>query len=161
LTGYTSESVFFVFHGPGGSNGKTTILESVAGMLGDYATTLRVQALLAGQDQKIPHDLADLLGARFVVTSELPKGKRYDEAPVKLITGGDEVTACHKYGRNFRYYPTFKLYMSSNFAPAFSAGDDALWNRAKTVPFRFSFKTYAGADKKAKDRLKEPDHRAG
>jgi putative DNA primase/helicase len=96
-----------------------------------------------------------------VVTSELPKGKRYDEATLKLITGGDEVTACHKYGNNFRYYPSFKLFMSTNFPPVFSAGDDALWNRAKTVPFRFSFKTYAGADKSAKDRLKDPAHRAG
>jgi putative DNA primase/helicase len=160
LTGYVSESSFFVFYGPGGSNGKTTILESFAAVLGDYATTLRVQALLAGQDDKIPHDFADLRGARFVVTSELPKGKRYDEATLKLITGGDEVTACHKYGNNFRYYPSFKLFMSTNFPPVFSAGDDALWNRAKTVPFRFSFKTYAQADKTAKDRLKEPEHRA-
>jgi putative DNA primase/helicase len=51
--------------------------------------------------------------------------------------------------------------MSTNFPPVFSAGDDALWNRAKTVPFRFSFKTYEKADKTAKDRLKEPKHRAG
>lgn len=161
LTGFANESSFFVFYGPGGSNGKTTVLESMASVLGDYATTLRVESLFAGQDDKIPHDLADLIGARFVVTSELPKGKRYDEAKLKLLTGGDEVTACHKYGNNFRYYPQFKLFMTTNFAPAFSAGDDALWNRAKTVPFRFSFKTYARADKTAKDRLKEPEERAG
>ncbi len=161
LTGYTSESSFFIFHGPGGSNGKTTILEAFGAMLGDYATTLRVQALLAGQDDKIPHDFADRLGAWYVVTSELPKGKRYDEATLKLITGGDEITACHKYGNNFRYYPSFKLFMSTNFMPNFSSGDDALWNRAKTIPFHFSFKTYAQKDKTAKDRLKEPAEGAG
>lgn len=161
LTGDTREDSFFVFYGPGGANGKTSVLEPMAAMLGDYATTLRVHALLAGYNETIPHDYADLLGARFVVTSELPQGKRYNESTLKQITGGDTITACHKYGNNFHFAPSFKLFMSTNFPPVFSGGDDALWRRAKTVPFRFSFKTYAGADKTAKDRLKEPEHLAG
>jgi putative DNA primase/helicase len=161
LTGYTREDKFVNLVGASGYNGKTTIITAISTLLGDYATTLRVEALLAGHENAIPHDLADLRGARFVVTSETPKGKKFDDRLLKMLTGDDEITACHKYGNNFRFYPQFKLFMYSNHPPMVSASDDAVWRRAVTVRFDFNFKTYAGFDPKVKDKLRAPEARSG
>jgi putative DNA primase/helicase len=161
LTGYTSEDKFVNLVGASGGNGKTTIITAVSTLLGDYATTLRVEALLAGHEHAIPHDLADLRGKRFVVTSETPKGKRFDDRLLKMLTGDDEITACYKYGNNFRFYPQFKLFMYSNHPPKVSASDEAVWRRAVTVRFDYNFKTYAGFDPKVKDKLRSPEARAG
>ena len=161
LTGYTSEDKFVNLVGASGYNGKTTIITAVATLLGDYATTLRVEALLAGHEHAIPHDLADLRGARFVVTSETPKGKRFDDRLLKMLSGDDEITACYKFGNNFRFYPQFKLFMYSNHPPLVSASDEAVWRRAVTVRFDFNFKTYAGFDQGVKDKLRAPDARPG
>lgn len=161
LTGYTSEDKFFNLVGPSGANGKTTITTAVATALGDYATTLRVEALLAGRENVIPHDLADLRGARFVVTSETPKGKRFDDRLLKMLTGDDEITACYKFGNNFRFFPQFKLFMYSNHPPTMSATDEAVWRRAVTIGFAFNFKSYAGFDPKVKDKLRAPEARPG
>jgi putative DNA primase/helicase len=161
LTGYTSEDKFFNLVGPSGANGKTMITTAVATVLGDYATTLRVEALLAGHESAIPHDLADLRGARFVITSETPAGRRFDDRLLKMISGDDEITACFKFGNNFRYYPQFKLFMYSNHPPLVSASDEAVWRRAVTVNFNFNFRAYAGFDPKAKDRLRSPEARPG
>jgi putative DNA primase/helicase len=114
LTGYTSEDKFFNLVGKSGANGKTTLLTALSVLLGDYATTLRVEALLAGTERLIPHDLADLRGARLVVTSETPSGKKFDDRLLKMLSGDDEVTACYKFGNNFRFFPQFKLFMYSN-----------------------------------------------
>ena len=161
LTGYTSEDKFVNLVGASGYNGKTTIITAVATLLGDYATTLRVEALLAGHEHAIPHDLADLRGARFVVTSETPKGKRFDDRLLKMLSGDDEITACYKFGNNFRFYPQFKLFMYSNHPPLVSASDEAVWRRAITVRFDFNFKTYAGFNQKVKDQLRAPEARPG
>jgi putative DNA primase/helicase len=161
LTGYTSEDKFVNLVGASGYNGKTTIITAVATVLGDYATTLRVEALLAGHEHAIPHDLADLRGARFVVTSETPKGKRFDDRLLKMLSGDDEITACYKFGNNFRFYPQFKLFMYSNHPPLVSASDEAVWRRAVTVRFDFNFKTYAGFDQGVKDKLRAPEARPG
>jgi len=161
LTGYTEEDKFVNLVGASGYNGKTTIIAAVSTLLGDYATTLRVEVLLAGHESAIPHELADLQGARFVVTSETPKGKRFDDRLLKMLTGDDEITACRKYGHNFRFYPQFKLFMHSNYPPMVSASDEAVWRRAVTVRFDFNFKTYVAFDPKVKDKLRSPEARAG
>jgi len=161
LTGYTSEDKFVNLVGASGWNGKTTIITAVATLLGDYATTLRVEALLAGHENAIPHDLADLRGARFVVTSETPRGKRFDDRLLKMITGDDEITACYKFGNNFRFYPQFKLFMYSNHPPMVSASDEAVWRRAVTVQFNFNFSTWSGFRLGVKDELRAPEARPG
>ncbi len=158
MTGDIREKTFWVFYGKGGWNGKTSMIEAIDATMGDYAFSLPVGAILANRDDKIAQEMADLLGKRFVHTSELPKGKRYNETLLKDITGGEEIYGEKKYKDGFLFHPAFKLFMSGNAAPAFG-GDEALWGRAKTVPFNFDFRTLPVPDKTAKDRLRTPEHR--
>jgi putative DNA primase/helicase len=47
LTGHVSEQVFFSAYGTG-ANGKSTLYETIIGLLGDYAGTMQFETLLAG-----------------------------------------------------------------------------------------------------------------
>ena len=98
LTGSTEEEKFVVAYGPGGC-GKGTFFETVAAVMGDYKAVVPVDILLTsnvynGGNNPTP-ELAKLPGKRYVLSSESNKNRRMDEAKVKLLTGGDTLTARH------------------------------------------------------------------
>jgi putative DNA primase/helicase len=159
LTGRADEKVFFVDYGATGA-GKTSVNVPLSKMLGsDYSKSLRPEALLAQREpDKIPHEIAALRGMRFVICSEVPGLKRFNEGLLKDLTGGDPISACFKYGHEFTFSPQLTLVMYSNHRPEFSGGDDAVWARAQSVPFKFDFRKYGGVDPQARSRLQEPEH---
>ena len=135
LTGSTRERVTFFLYGTG-ANGKSTLLETLGSLLGDYAETTRSETLLIKTyDGGIPNDIAALKGARFVSTSETEEGKRLAEALVKAITGGDSLSARFMRGEFFKFKPSFKLWLASNHKPTIRGTDDAIWDRIRLVPF--------------------------
>jgi P4 family phage/plasmid primase-like protien len=135
LTGSTRERVTFFLHGSG-ANGKTTLIEAVGSLLGDYAETTRTETLLIKQyDAAIPNDIAALRGARYVSTSETEEGKRLAEALVKAITGGDTLSARFMRGEFFKFKPSFKLWLASNHKPVIRGTDHAIWDRIRLIPF--------------------------
>jgi putative DNA primase/helicase len=74
-TGITSEHVFVFAYGTG-ANGKSTFINTIADILGDYATTAHVGTFLASNSERHPTDLAKLRGARLVIAQETEKGRR-------------------------------------------------------------------------------------
>jgi putative DNA primase/helicase len=134
LTGLTGEQALFFMYGSG-RNGKTTIVETVLSLLGDYAVKLRAESILMRNHDGIPNDIAALRGARFVVASELPQGRQLNESLVKDLTGGDTITARLLYREGFSFSPTFKLVMYGNHKPEIKGGDDGIWRRVRMLPF--------------------------
>jgi putative DNA primase/helicase len=138
LTGDVSEKVIFCFFGDG-NNGKTTLLEAIRFMLGDYAGQVMIDSLLrAGSQQPSSAafaDLSDLKGARFVTTSEAEKGARLAEAQIKQLTGMGQVKSCRKYENPTTFMPTHKLFIDTNYRPIVKGRDAAIWGRLKLVPF--------------------------
>ena len=135
LTGSTRERVTFFLYGTG-ANGKSTLIETVAALLGDYAETTRAETLLVRTyDGGIPNDIAALKGARFVSTSETEEGKRLAEAMVKAMTGGDTLSARFMRGEFFKFKPTFKLWLATNHKPVIRGTDRAIWDRIRLIPF--------------------------
>ncbi len=161
LTGDVSEDKLMVQFGET-RTAKTTIVGTLQKVAGDYAATLRVEALLLTKhaDDKIPHEIASLHGKRMVVTSETPQGKPYNEPLLKNLTGGDKQRACFKYENTFEFDPTMKLNIYTNYRPEFEAGEDAVWARVLTVDFLHDFTkdTEHPLDPNVKKRLKEPEH---
>src|SRR6266545_3978733 len=92
LTGQTGEHCFFLPYGTG-RNGKSTFLNAIHAMLGDYAQQLPRDTLLRRRGENIPNDVARLAGARFATAIETRQGQKLDEEIVKQITGGDKITA--------------------------------------------------------------------
>jgi putative DNA primase/helicase len=135
LTGNSSEEKLFLVHGPG-NTGKSTYLEAVKAVLGDYATTADFEAFLTRKNAGGPrNDIARLAGARFVLSIEVEHGKRLAEALVKTLTGGDTVTARFLNREFFEFRPAFKLWLCANRAPRVSADDSATWRRILRLPF--------------------------
>ncbi len=133
-TGSIEERAFFILHG-GGANGKSTFLEAIRHVLGDYARTTAAEAVLTRRDEGASHDLARLKGARFVTTSETNEGRRLDEARIKAITGGEMITARHLYKDAFEFVPTFSVWLATNHVPDIHGTDDGIWDRILLIPF--------------------------
>lgn len=134
LTGSTVERIILILYGEG-KNGKSTLLEVIRALLGDYARRTPTETLLVNRHQNVPNDVARLQGIRFVSASEAEEGQRLAEAKVKDLTGGDTVTARFFYGEFFDFAPTFKLWLSTNHKPVVRGTDHAIWDRIKLVPF--------------------------
>jgi putative DNA primase/helicase len=134
LTGDASERAFLILHGSG-KNGKSTLLEAVQAMLGDYAMTTPVETLLLKPAGGIPNDIARLKGARFVSASENERGRKLAEALVKAMTGKDTISARFMRGEFFDFRPTHKLWLATNHKPEIAGTDPAIWDRIKLVPF--------------------------
>jgi len=82
-----------VFAHGAGTNGKSTLLNTINRIFGDYATVADVGTFLAHNHERHPTDIAKLHGARLVVAQETERGRRWDEVKIKAMTGGDKMTA--------------------------------------------------------------------
>jgi len=134
LTGITSDKAMFIMYGAGGDNGKSTMVDIIQRLLGDYATRTPVETFLKKKEGAIPNDIAKLKGARFVWASENERGSRLSEALIKEMTGGDKMSARFMRGEFFEFYPEFKPWLATNHKPQVR-GDRALWSRLKLIPF--------------------------
>jgi putative DNA primase/helicase len=133
-TGNVNEHVFAFFYGTG-ANGKGTFINTIMWILGDYATVADVSTFLASNHERHPTDLAKLHGARLVVAQETEKGRRWDEAKIKSITGGDPITARFMRQDFFDYIPQFKLGIIGNHKPRLVNIDPAMRRRLLLIPF--------------------------
>jgi putative DNA primase/helicase len=152
LTGITRERLLAILYGFG-KNGKTTLVELLHEVLGDYARNTDVETLLIKKYQGVGNDVAALKGARFVSAAEVEKGRRLAESKVKQLTGRDTVTARFLFGENFDFKPEFKLWLSTNNKPVVQGTDDAIWDRIRLIPLTQRFDG-SKADPKLPDKLR-------
>lgn len=130
--GQVAHHVLPFLHGFGG-NGKSVFLEVLVSLLGDYATTAPAGFLMAGNNDESA--IAGLSGQRLVVCSEIDQRARFDEAKVKLLTGGDTLKSRFLYGQYFTFKPTHHLWLMGNSQPRVEAGGNSFWRRLRLLPF--------------------------
>ena len=135
MTGSTKEQCVFFCYG-NGRNGKSTFLDIVTEIMGDYAINIQPETIMVKQGQgQANSDIARLKGSRFVTTVEPNEGARINEGLLKQLTGGDKVTARKLYGNEFEFEPEFKLWMATNHKPIIRGRDLGIWRRMHMVPF--------------------------
>jgi len=134
LTGDTSEQAIFILYGTG-SNGKSTLLNVFADMLGGYAQTTPADTFMQKKNDAVSNDIARLKGARFVAAIEMEEGKRMAEALIKSMTGGDKLVTRFLYGEFFEYVPQFKVFLAVNHKPIIRDTTNSIWRRIKLIPF--------------------------
>lgn len=134
LTGRTEEHQLLMIHG-GGGEGKSTFINTVRDLMGDYAMVAAMDTFTASRSDKHSTDLAMLRGARLVCASETEEGRAWAEARIKSMTGGDPITARFMRQDNFTYMPQFKLTIIGNHRPPLHNVDDAMRRRLNIVPF--------------------------
>lgn len=155
LTGSTQEQVMFLLHG-GGSNGKSTLTETIANILGTYGTSIDSSVLVQqskAQSSSAIYSIAKLQYARFVETGETDDGGKLNESRIKILTGSDKISAQFKFGHEFEFYPKFKIWMSTNNLPNVRGNDFGIWRRIFLFTFRNTF-TDEQKDKTLPDKLR-------
>jgi putative DNA primase/helicase len=133
-TGLTIEQKFVFAYGTG-ANGKSTFINTIAAILGDYATVADVGTFIASNTERHPTDVAKLHGCRLVIAQETERGRRWDETKIKSMTGGDKMTARFMRCDFFDFVPKFKLWIVGNHKPRLDNVDEAMRRRMLLVPF--------------------------
>lgn len=139
FTGVTDFDCFFVLHGEG-ANGKTTMLNTIQEVLGlDYAQQINSEELMAQRFSRHTTELAQLHGARIVVATETPEGRRLNEPLIKGLTGGDRIRARFMRKDSFEFVPVLKLFIGTNYKPSIRDDSTGMWRRVRLIPFEASF----------------------
>ncbi|TDQ41881.1 phage/plasmid primase, P4 family [Tepidicella xavieri] len=134
LTGSTQEHALFFLYGTG-ANGKSVFVNTLATILGDYATSAPMDTFMETRSDRHPTDMAGLRGARFVAAIETEQGRRWAESKVKSLTGGDKISARFMRQDFFEFFPQFKLFVAGNHKPAIRNIDEAMKRRLHLIPF--------------------------
>ncbi len=140
LAGDTSEQVLLLLFGTG-ANGKSTFLETLGALFGDFAQKADFETFLRAKgdrDRKggARPDLLALAGRRLVLAAEADEGRQLDANMIKEVTGGDTLTARGLYDRfQTSFRPQCKLILASNHRPEVREATEAMWRRLLEVPF--------------------------
>jgi P4 family phage/plasmid primase-like protien len=135
LFGDSRFHVLPVFVGTG-ANGKSTIIDVIAGILNDYSATMPENFLLDTTGNAHPADIARLRGVRLAVASETRPDGKFNESRVKMLTGGDTLSARFMGQNFFDFKPTHTLFMAVNHLPEVKSGGDGFWRRLRKIDFR-------------------------
>jgi putative DNA primase/helicase len=137
LTGETPLECFFILYGDTTRNGKSTLIETVSYLFGDYARTIQPQTLSrrSPDGSSASPDIARLKGARLVNMPEPERGLELNIALIKQLTGGDTYTGRHLHENPIEFRPEFKIFINTNHLP--STADDTVFSsdRVKIIPF--------------------------
>lgn len=155
LTGSGREQCTYFLYGMG-NNGKSTFLDTIADIMGEYARNMSVETIMQnkfGSGNGANTQIARLRSARFVTCEEPPEGVM-NEAIIKQITGGSKVTARFLFGDEFEFTPEFKLWIATNHKPIIKGTDLGIWRRIKLIPFEVNIPKEK-VDKNLKFKLRE------
>ncbi|MCL2846061.1 MAG: phage/plasmid primase, P4 family [Firmicutes bacterium] len=169
LTAETHIEACFILYGATTRNGKGTLVETFAKMLGNaggYAMTIKPETLATKQNndsRQANNDIAKLDGCRFLNAAEPKKNMIFDSGLLKQLTGRDMITARFNYGLEFDFMPKFKLFMNTNFLPTIK--EDTLFSSGRINVITFDQHFYSATEKGTpkqdptlKDRLQKNPH---
>lgn len=162
LTGDASPESLFLLQGDGGS-GKTTLVEAVANLLGDYSVKLPFESFVLSRHGRSPGgaspDLIKLRGSRLAYASEGDKSARLDAGVIKTLSGNEPLTARALYSAPIEFDQTWKLWLVSNYDPRTDSEDTGIWRRM--IKLRFEVIPEAERDPAIKQALfKDPGARS-
>jgi putative DNA primase/helicase len=135
LTGHTGEETCAFLWGSG-RNGKSKFLGALESILGDYGARVSIDVLTdVRRTGAATPELIPLVGARAIFVSEIPEGRRLNEAFVKDLTGGDRLAVRDLRQSTFFFRPQFKPCLAGNHMPNVRTTDEGFWARFPLIPF--------------------------
>lgn len=164
ILGTSKEECMFILHGKTTRNGKSTMLDAIQHLLGDYSTVAPVELICRSDRAKNAEAanpvLAKLKGKRMVTMSESDTAGKLDEATIKQYTGGEDITARELYQSAITYKPQFTMWLSCNDLPAVKDKSLFASDRVRVIEFNRHF-TDAEQDKGLKDYFESAEAMKG
>lgn len=115
LSGDTSLECLFIMFGPTTRNGKTTTIETILRVMGEYGRSAKPDMLATnyfrGQSNGSSDDVARLAGARFVGISEMEQKLTINASLTKQLTGNGSITARFLYEGYFEFHMQAKIFI--------------------------------------------------
>ncbi len=133
IYGGDANPTFNIFFGDG-CNGKSTLVQTIGDLLGDYSCSLPSEVLDSRKDLH-PTYLASLFGRRFTMFAELENGVPLAEGTVKKLTSSDEIEARRMYENSWSFQPTHTSIICTNHKPKIKGSDTGIWRRLRLIPF--------------------------
>lgn len=118
-----------------GSNGKSTLFNTVQYLLGDYATSIDPDLLMSSKSTEQQVGMAMLQGRRFAVAQETEEGQRLKSSMLKRLVSTDTMVAKRLYKDPHEFIPAHTLVLSTNHLPKVSSTDVGTWRRIVVLPF--------------------------
>jgi putative DNA primase/helicase len=134
MTGHVSEHVLVFLYGKG-ANGKSVFVNTVTRIFGDYAAVAPMEMFVTSKFDRHPTEIARLKGVRLMTAYETQRGRAWDEAKIKNLTGGDPLTGRFMRGNFFDFKATHKVLIAGNQKPTLRVVDEAIRRRFLLVPF--------------------------
>lgn len=147
ITGSARARILPIFYGANGHNGKDTIVETIAKVLGpSLAGPCSRDVFMGGkheaegrQGAPTPHIMA-LRGKRLVYNPEASEGGTLNAEQIKRATGNNTLSGRDPHAKKEEQFkPTHLAILTTNDKPAAPAGDNALWGRIKLTEFKYSY----------------------
>ena len=138
LFGKVENEHMTIAHG-GGRNGKSTVCNSCAGVLGSYSGVISADVLTAGVRRNVKPEIAEIKGKRLLIAGELEEGMRLSTSIVKQLCSTDPIKGEKKYKDPFDFIPTHSLILYTNHLPKVGAMDEGIWRRLVVIPFNAKF----------------------
>jgi putative DNA primase/helicase len=129
LSADVRDHVLAFFYGTG-ANGKSTLIDLVLHVLGDYAKLIGTETLMEARGERHPTDIANLLGVRLAVSSEVEEGQHWAESRIKALTGDAVLTGRFMRMDFFEFRRTHKLVVAGNHRPSIRTVDEAIQRRS-------------------------------
>lgn len=159
--GDTDEDRFYIAIGQT-RTGKSTTINAVKNVFGDYGTSAEAATFTAGKRNgaSASPDYMALMGVRFVDVPELNEGMTLDAAFIKRLTGGDMIKARPLNGKQVEFRPNCTVFMNTNHKPRIN--DSTIFESARCVmlPFYNRLKEEE-RDKKLEEKMMEPRYASG
>jgi len=140
LNGRVSEKAVFIWWGEHGDNGKSTVMNLMKKILGQYCKSASKSLFIKSRsDSKLTPEREVLKDTRLAVFSETAADDALNDEVLKMASGDDPIRVNPKYRAEFEFRSYAKLLIASNHKPGVNVSDAAMVRRLKFVPFLARF----------------------
>ena len=139
---------FFMFYGPVGNNGKTSVAHLIMSLMGSNST-LKIKVEKFGQQA---HDNAMIVGKLLAVDDDMNKGVKLPDGQIKELSEQKDMTANQKFKDAYNFVSYIAVLICTNHFPNTTDLSEAMRHRAQIIPFMQTFSDNPGRGELQIDR---------
>lgn len=134
LIGEIRFQILPIFSGAG-ANGKSALLDMMAGVAGQYAAIMPENFLLESSKLEHSTEIFRLRGIRIAIASETRPDGKFNESRVKMLTGETRLSARAMRQDFIDFIASHTIFVALNHPPQVKSGGEGFWRRIRKIDF--------------------------